>query len=60
MGLINWIKTKYQNIKEKKISTTLEELCKDQPQEFYDFMSYCRNLKFEEEPNYRYCVGLFQ
>lgn len=51
---------KYLNIKKKKLEVPLEELCKGQPQEFYEFMTYCRNLKFEEEPNYKYCVQLFQ
>lgn len=23
-------------------------------------MQYCRNLKFEEEPNYKYLIGLFE
>jgi hypothetical protein len=36
---------KYNNIKKKKIETTLEELCKDVPSEFYDFMTYCRKRK---------------
>jgi casein kinase 1 len=35
---------KYANIKRKKTDTTLEELCKGVPTEFYDFMVYCRKL----------------
>ena len=27
--------------------------------EFVDFLKYCRNLQFEEEPNYDYLRGLF-
>ena len=23
-------------------------------------MQYCRRLKFEEEPDYKYCIGLFE
>lgn len=22
-------------------------------------MEYCRDLKFEQEPDYKYCIGLF-
>ena len=51
---------KYANIKRKKIETSLEELCKGQPQEFYDFMAYCRKLQFTEEPDYAYILGLFR
>ena len=51
---------KYENIKKKKLETRLEDLCKGVPQEFYDYMVYCRSLQFEEQPNYQYCLGLFK
>lgn len=51
---------KYNNIKKKKIETTLEELCKGYPPEFKEFMEYCRNLKFEEDPDYKYIIGIFE
>jgi hypothetical protein len=35
---------KYNNIKKKKLEVTVEELTKDQPTEFKDFMLYCRKL----------------
>jgi hypothetical protein len=44
---------KYAAIKKKKIETPLEELCKKLPNEFKEFMDYCRALKFEQEPNYK-------
>ncbi len=44
---------------EKKISTPVDMLCKDCPQEFNVYISYCRNLKFEEKPDYNYCRKLF-
>ena len=47
---------KYQNIKKKKLETTLDQLCKGYPGEFKDYMEYCRGLKFEDEPDYKYCV----
>ena len=45
-------KSKYNKIKEKKISTTVDELVKGLPKEFSKYMHYCRNLKFEEKPDY--------
>ena len=51
---------KYNNIKKKKIETTLEELCRGYPSEFREFMEYCRQLKFEQEPNYRTCLNFFE
>lgn len=51
---------KYANIKKKKIETPLEELCRGHPSEFKEFMEYCRALKFEQEPNYKHCLGMFE
>lgn len=51
---------KYANIKKKKIETPLEDLCRGYPSEFKDFMDYCRILKFEQSPDYKYCIGLFE
>lgn len=45
-------KSKYDKIKEKKISTTIDELVKGLPKEFHSYMKYCRSLKFEEKPDY--------
>ena len=45
-------KSKYDRIQEKKISTTVDELCKNIPKEFAKYMHYWRNLKFEEKPDY--------
>jgi hypothetical protein len=42
------------------METSLEELCKGQPSEFKEFMEYCRSLKFEEDPDYKYMIGLFE
>lgn len=50
---------KYSNIKKKKMETSLEELCKGQPAEFKEFMEYCRSLKFDQDPDYKYVLGLF-
>lgn len=53
------IAEKYKNIKKKKIETTLSALCKGFPVEFKEYMEYCRGLRFEEDPDYKYCISLF-
>ena len=55
-------KTKYERFKrilKMKIYYKPEILCKDLPTEIKDFFSYCRNLNFEQEPNYDYICSLF-
>ncbi|ODN93518.1 CK1/CK1 protein kinase [Cryptococcus wingfieldii CBS 7118] len=44
----------------KKSETTLEYLCQDLPEEFATYMTYCRSLKFDDEPDYDHCRGLFR
>ena len=41
------------------LSTLPEELCSGLPKEFCDYIKYCRNLSFEQEPNYNYLKNLF-
>lgn len=53
-------KDKYEKIMEKKLTTTLETLCKGSPVEFVTYISYCRNLKFDEKPDYNYLKNLFK
>lgn len=36
-----------------------EELCKGMPVEFASYLTYCKNLKFEEKPDYTYLKGMF-
>jgi len=54
------IKEKYEKIKEKKIMTKLEDLCKGIPEEFVQYCTYCRTLKFEDKPDYAYLRSLFK
>ena len=51
---------KYQKIKECKINTPVESLCLGYPEEMATYMNYCRNLGFEETPNYTYLRRLFK
>jgi casein kinase 1/casein kinase 1 epsilon len=53
-------KDKYERIMEKKISTHVDTLCKGFPTEFNTYLTYCRNLKFDEKPDYEYCKLLFR
>jgi len=53
-------KEKYEKIMEKKLGTPIEILCKGFPNEFVTYLSYCRNLKFEEKPDYLYLKNLFK
>lgn len=51
---------KYSNIKKKKLEVTVDELCKGHPEEFKEFMNYCRKLQFTEDPDYKLILGLFE
>lgn len=39
-------KEKYEKIKEKKLTTSIEVLCKNYPNEFAKYLAYTRNLKY--------------
>lgn len=51
---------KYERISEKKLSTSLEVLCKGFPVEFATYLSYVRALRFEDKPDYAYLRKLFR
>ncbi|KFK42736.1 hypothetical protein AALP_AA1G033100 [Arabis alpina] len=53
-------KQKYDRISEKKVSTPIEVLCKNQPAEFVSYFQYCRSLRFEDKPDYSYLKRLFR
>ena len=42
------------------MNCTVEHLCHGLPPQFADYMTYCRRLGFEENPDYEYLKGLFQ
>ena len=44
----------------KKMDTTVKELCKGLPIQILEFMRYCRNLKYDEEPSYCYLHELLK
>lgn len=51
---------KYDRIKDKKVATTIESLTRGLPEEFNLYLQYCRNLKFEERPDYNYMRKIFK
>lgn len=53
-------KEKYEKIKDIKMKTTVKELCDGLPYEFELYLQYCRELNFDQEPNYDYLKGLFK
>ena len=50
---------KYYKIKEIKTNTTPEELCKELPPQFEEYIKYTRNLEYEADPDYKYLKNLF-
>ena len=54
------MKEKYEKIKEKKISISLDDLCKNLPEEIKVFLSYSRELKFDQRPDYAYLKNLIR
>ncbi len=42
------------------MTTNLEELCKELPKEFLIYMNHCKQLKFEEEPDYKKMKMMFR
>uniref|UniRef100_A0A5S6QRY3 non-specific serine/threonine protein kinase n=1 Tax=Trichuris muris TaxID=70415 RepID=A0A5S6QRY3_TRIMR len=47
---------KYEKISEKKMSTSVDDLCHGFPGEFANFLRYCQGIGFIERPDY----GFFQ
>lgn len=49
----------FKKILECKLNTPLDDLCKGFP-EFEQYLKYCRNLRFEETPDYVWMKNLFR
>jgi serine/threonine protein kinase len=65
LGRLPWqskqdkIKAPVNKIMEKKLITPPEILCKRMPMEFAYYFHYCKNLKFEDRPDYTTLKCLF-
>lgn len=53
-------KQKYDRIMEKKMTTTIESLCRGFPREFTIYMTYVRSMRFDDKPDYSYLRGIFR
>ncbi|KAF1892290.1 hypothetical protein Lal_00010754 [Lupinus albus] len=53
-------KQKYDKISEKKVSTSIEALCRAYPTEFASYFHYCRSLRFDDKPDYAYLKRIFR
>ncbi|XP_019228521.1 PREDICTED: casein kinase 1-like protein 3 isoform X1 [Nicotiana attenuata] len=53
-------KQKYDKIREKKVSTPIEVLCKSLPVEFASYLHYCHSLTFDQRPDYGFLKRLFR
>lgn len=51
-------KQKYEKIGLKKQTTSINELCYGFPIQFAQYLTYVRNLKFDESPDYDYLTSL--
>lgn len=52
-------KDQIELIGDKKLCTSVNELCKDIPNIFIEYINYARKLKFTEKPDYKYLINLF-
>ncbi|XP_077216450.1 casein kinase 1-like protein 2 [Tasmannia lanceolata] len=53
-------KQKYDKISERKVSTSIEVLCRGYPTEFASYFHYCRSLRFDDKPDYAYLKRIFR
>lgn len=51
---------KYDKIRDKKVTTSVQQLCKYLAPEFAAYINYCRSLKFVERPDYTYLRQLIK
>jgi serine/threonine protein kinase len=66
-GILPWQGIKKQknvdhlkSIGDKKTCVSLDTLCEGVPTCFKKYIKYCRELKFDETPDYEYMLGLFE
>jgi len=58
-GCLPWTKfVGSQTFSQIVSNTPLKKLCENCPNEIFQYMTYCRNLDFTEEPDYEYLISL--
>lgn len=50
----------HERLKRIKVAARPEDLCRGMPDEFEEFLRYCRKLKFAEQPDYRHWIDQFR
>lgn len=60
LGVRNTKQQMHMEIMKKKLSTSVEDLCRVAPREFVTYFEYIRLLTFEEKPDYGYVRDLFK
>jgi len=58
LGKLPWSGKPRETVLQMK-RTPLSELCKDLPEAFHLYLSYCKSLSFEQTPDYGYLKSLF-
>jgi serine/threonine protein kinase len=53
-------KTQIEKIGEKKLIVPTKKLCENLPNIFEKYIDYCKKLKFEEKPDYKFLLDLFE
>ena len=53
-------KKKYLEMLLLKKFTSPEKICEGMPKEYVEFYKYCKNLKFEQDPDYEYLRNIFR
>merc|ERR1712151_56101 len=56
----NGRRDRYEKIMESKVSTPVDVLCKDYPDEFHTYISYCKGIEFDYRPDYSFLRRLLK
>ena len=59
-GRLAWQSYTYPQMGEMKRDMAINQICEGCPTNFADYLRYCRQLQFDETPDYRYLISLMQ
>ena len=57
---VNQNEDHYAKISLKKQEVKIADLCEGLPQQFVTYLNYCKKLKYEEQPDYKFLSDLFK